>query len=125
MNNTYASQEAYAIVVPDFVTLTYSCIAYTYYVEQLNNIIESINYAANSYWGNPERFKFKTLIDSFATITEVNTGESRNVKATFTLNLKGYLIPDIIQKDLISPKKVLSPSKIQVTSEISTTNLNT
>jgi|TARA_R110000744_G_scaffold11514_1_gene34861 hypothetical protein len=125
LNNTNASQEAYAVVVPDFVTLTYSCIAYTYYVEQLNNIIESINYAANSYWGNPERFKFKALIDSFATITEMNTGESRNVKATFTLTLKGYLIPDIIQKSLVSPQKVLSPSKIQITSETSTTDLNT
>lgn len=112
LNNALPNREAYAIVVPDFVTLTYSCIAYTYYVEQLNNIIEAVNFAANSYWGDPERFKFKALIDSFTSITEVNAGENRTVRANFDLTLKGYLIPNIIQKDLVAPKKVLSPSRI-------------
>ena len=118
LNGTLPQRESYAIVVPDYVTISYSCIAYTYYVEQLNNIIEAINFAANSYWGDPERFKFKALIDSFATINEVNTGEYRNVRATFDITLKGYLIPNVIQRDLIAPKKVLSPSKINFTTEI-------
>ena len=30
-----------------------------------------MNYAADSYWGNPERFKFKADIRFFTTITEV------------------------------------------------------
>ncbi len=118
LNNAIPSRESYAVVVPDFVTLTYSCIAYTYYVEQLNNIIESVNFAANSYWGDPERFKFKALIDSFTSITEVNAGENRTVRANFDLQLKGYLIPNVIQKDLISPKKVFSPSRVTFTTEI-------
>lgn len=118
LNNSLPSKESYAIVVPDFVTLTYSCIAYTYYVEQLNNIIEAVNFAANSYWGDPERFKFKALIDSFTSITEVNAGENRTVRANFDLTLKGYLIPNVIQKDLIAPKKVLSPSRITFDTEI-------
>ena len=118
LNGTLPQRESYAIVVPDYITLTYSCIAYTYYVEQLNNIIEAINFAANSYWGDPERFKFKALIDSFATINEVNTGEYRNVRATFDLTLKGYLIPNVIQRDLVAPKKVLSPSKINFDVEV-------
>ena len=112
LNGSIPQRESYAVVIPDYVTLTYSCIIYTYYVEQLNKIIEAINFAANGYWGDPERFKFKALINQFATINEVNTGEYRNVRATFDLTLKGYLIPDVIQKDLVSPKKVLSPSKI-------------
>jgi hypothetical protein len=118
LNGTIPQRESYAVVIPDYVTLTYSCIIYTYYVEQLNKIIEAINFAANGYWGDPERFKFKALIDSFATLNEVNTGEYRNVRATFDLTLKGYLIPDVIQKDLIAPKKVLSPSKINFLDEV-------
>jgi len=117
-NNAQPVREAYAVVVPDFVTVTYSCIAYTYYVDQLNKIIEAINFAANSYWGNPNRFKFKALIDSFATITEVNSGENRNVRATFDLTLKGYLIPDVIQRDMVAPKKGVTVSKINILSEV-------
>lgn len=118
LNNTNPIRESYAVVVPDFVTLTYNCIAYTYYVDQLNKIIEAINFAANSYWGDPERFKFKTLIDSFATITEVNSGENRNVRATFDLTLKGYLIPEILQRDLVAPKKGISVGKLNILSEV-------
>ena len=121
LNDNLPQKESYAVVIPDFVTLTYSCIVYTYYVEQLNKIIEAVNYAANSYWGDPERFKFKALINSFATISEVNSGENRNVRASFEITLKGYLIPDVIQRDLTAPKKLLSPSKINFLSEVIST----
>jgi hypothetical protein len=50
-------------VVPDYVTVTYSFIVQTYYMDQLNKIVEAINYASDSYWGDPERFKFKSSID--------------------------------------------------------------
>lgn len=123
LNDTNPIKESYAIVIPDFVTITYSCIAYTYYVDQLNKIVEAINYAANSYWGDPERFKFNTLINSFDMATEAPSGDIRTVKATFDLTLKGYLIPDVMQKDLISPKKVFSPSKIMFDQETTTNNL--
>ena len=123
LNNVQPVKEAYAIVVPDFVTITYNCLAYTYYVEQLNKIVESINFAANSYWGDPERFKFKTLIRSYTTAAETPVGENRTVKAEFDLELKGYLIPDVIQKDLISPKKALTVGRLNIMSEITSTEL--
>ena len=59
-------------VVPDYVNLTYSCVIQTYYVEQLNKIIEAVNYASDSYWGDPERFKFKASIDSYSTVVEMS-----------------------------------------------------
>jgi hypothetical protein len=31
----------------------------------MNKLIEAINYASDSYWGDPESFKFKASIDSF------------------------------------------------------------
>ena len=42
-----------AVVIPDYVTLNYECVIWTYYIEQMNNIIEGINYASDSYWGDP------------------------------------------------------------------------
>ena len=112
LNNRIPTKQYIANVVPDYVTLTYSCIIQTYYVEQLNKIIEAINYASDSYWGNPERFKFKALIDSFATVTQLQQSQERLVRGTFTLRMHGYIIPETVQKDLTAIKKYNSKSKI-------------
>jgi len=112
LNNRIPTKQYIANVVPDYVNLTYSCIIQTYYVEQLNKIIEAINYASDSYWGNPERFKFQAAIDSFATVTELQQSQERLVRGTFTLKMYGYIVPDIIQKDLNSIKKFNEKSKI-------------
>jgi hypothetical protein len=121
LNNRVPTKQYIANVVPDYVTLTYNCIIQTYYVEQLNKIIEAINYASDSYWGNPERFKFKALIDSFATITELQQSQERLVKGTFSLKMHGYIIPETIQKDLNSVKKYNSKSKIIFSMETDST----
>jgi hypothetical protein len=112
LNNRVPTKQFIANVVPDYVTLTYSCIVQTYYVEQLNKIIEAINYASDSYWGNPERFKFKALIDSFTTVTELQQSQERLVRGTFSIKMHGYIVPDVIQKDLSSIKKYNDKSKI-------------
>jgi len=110
-------------VVPDYVTLTYSCTIQTYYNEQLNKIIESVNYASDSYWGDPERFKFKTTIDSYSTAIEISDSSNRIVKGTFTLKLSGYIIPDTIQKELTAIKKYNSKSQVIIITE-TVNNLN-
>ena len=117
LNNRKPVKQFQTIAVPDFVTLQYSCIIQTYYMEQLNKVIESVEYASDSYWGNPERFKFKATIDSFTTATELTAGKDRLVKGTFNINLRGYIIPDVLQKDLNSIKKYNTKSKVTITSE--------
>jgi hypothetical protein len=105
LNNKIPQKEYYAVVVPDYVTITYDFIIATYYIEQLNKLIEAFNYASDSYWGDPEKFKFKAMIDSFATPVELVQGGERTVKATFSLKLHGYIVPLTTQKDLSSIKK--------------------
>ena len=117
LNNRKPTKQFIANVVPDYVTLGYSFIVQTYYIEQLNKIIEAINYSSDSYWGDPERFKFKSKIDTFNTITELNQGQDRVVRSTFSLKVDGYIIPDIIQKDMHSIKKYNSKSKVSFTTE--------
>lgn len=112
LNNKIPAKTFHAVAVPDYVTLSYSCIIQTYYMEQLNKIIESVEYASDAYWGNPERFKFRAFIDSFTTATELSAGQDRLVKGTFNINLRGYIIPDVIQKDLNSIKKYNTKSKL-------------
>ena len=112
LNNREQTKQFIANVVPDYVTLSYSVIVQTYYIEQLNKIIESVEYASDAYWGNPDRFKFMARIDSFNTVNEIAKGEDRSVRSTFDINMYGYIIPDAIQKDLSSIKKYNSKSKV-------------
>jgi hypothetical protein len=107
-------------VVPDYVNITYTCTIQTYYVEQLNKIIEAINYASDSYWGDPERFKFKASIDSYATTVEISDNTNRIVKGNFSIKLFGYIIPDTIQKEVTAIKKY--NSKAQVIIGLESTN---
>ncbi len=84
----------------------------TYYVEQMNKIIEAINYASDSYWGDPQRFKFKASIDSYSTAIEVSDNTNRIIKGTFTIKLFGYIVPDTIQKDVTAIKKYNSKAQV-------------
>jgi hypothetical protein len=88
------------VIVPDYVKLTYECIIWTDYIEHMNKIVEAINYAEGSYWGQPERYKFLANIDSFTNESEAGQGTDRQIRSTFTLTLNGYIVPDAIQKDL-------------------------
>lgn len=87
-------RELHAVVIPDYVNINYSFIIWTDFVGQNNKIIEAINYASDSYWGDFERFKFNARIDSFANKIEISQGKNRAVKTDFSLKLQGYIIPD-------------------------------
>lgn len=123
LNNRKPQKEYYAVVMPDYVTVTYDFIISTYYVEQMNKIVEAMNYASDSYWGNPERFKFRARIDSFQTNTELPVGAERIVKTNFTLTLRGYIVPDNIQKQLASIKKFSNAVQVVFSTEV-VSNIN-
>ena len=96
LQNQKLQDEYIVTVTPDYVTLTYECIIWTNFVEQMDKLVEAINFASNSYWGDVSRFQFLTRIDSFEDALAYETGEDRLVRTNFTLNLNGYLIPDSI-----------------------------
>jgi hypothetical protein len=112
LTNRIPEKQFYATVIPDYVTIDYTCTVFTYYVEQLNKIVEAIGYASDAYWGDPERFKFKALIDSFGFQTELTQDDERVVRSTFNIKLNGYIVPDILQKDINSLKKFSDTTKI-------------
>jgi len=118
LNNRRPTKDMYAVVVPDYVNLTYDVIISTYYIEQMNGIVEAINYASDSYWGDPEKFKFRARIDSYATNVDLPAGGERVVKSTFSIKLHGYIVPNILAKDLASIKKYHSKVKIQFNPEM-------
>ena len=112
LNNAVPTKKYYATVVPDYVNITYDFSIGTYYIEQLNKLIEDMNYASDSYWGDPESFKFRARIDNFSTPVEISEGGERRVRATFKLKLYGYIVPSNIQQELSTLKKWNSKSRI-------------
>ena len=62
------------------------------------------------------------MIDSFTTVIEVEDGKDRAIKSNFDIKLNGYIIPDVVQKDLTAIKKIPTITKtvfgIETTSNI-------
>jgi len=112
LQNREPIKEYYGVIMPDYVDLTYTCIIQTEFVEQMNKIVESINYASDSYWGDPERFRFRAAIDSYSNVIEHTQGEDRAVKTSFQLKLNGYIIPDSINSSVANPNKYYSKSAV-------------
>jgi len=95
--NNQVPQESYqGVVIPDYITIRYKIIIFTDFVEHTNKIIEGIEYASDSYWGDKEKFLFRTRIDSYPTPVTVETQEDRVSKSELILSMQGYIIPDNI-----------------------------
>lgn len=112
LNNILPQKEYVAVVTPDYVTLSYSCIIWTYFIEQMDRLIEEVNYSSRSYWGDPNRFQFYSDISSFEDSTEITSGEDRLVKTNFTMTLNGWLIPDSMNRYLSSVNRQIGISQV-------------
>jgi len=113
INNRIPVKELYRVIMPDYVNLVYTCVIFTEYVEQMNKIVESVNFAADSYWGDPERFKFRASIDNYTTTTELVDGGDRTVKTSFQIKAAGYIIPDSINASVAKPDKFYSKAAVK------------
>ena len=117
LTNRNPTKELYGVVVPDYVTITYQCVIFTDYVEQCDKLIEALNFASDSYWGDKERYRFRAMIDSYTPTVEVLQGEDRGVKATFSIKLNGYIITDTYNRDKANLKKFYSKSQLLFSTE--------
>ena len=104
-------REYYNVAMPDYITLTYDFIIWTTYIEQMNKIVERINYSDGAYWGDPNKLRFRSRIDSFTDATEVSDVE-RLVRTNFTVILRGYLLPEGNFDHRSTTQKFLTPKKV-------------
>ena len=120
LNNRSPEKKYVVSATPDYVTVEYQCIVWTYFVEQMDKLIEQLNFASRSYWGDPNRFQFYSSIDSFEDSITYSVGENRAVRTNFTISLNGYLIPDSLNRKLASPTNVYGISQVVFGLETST-----
>ena len=116
----FPSREYYNVTVPDYVTLSYDFIIWTSYIEQMNSIVEKVVYSDGAYWGDPEKMRFRTSIDSFTDATEISDTE-RLVRTNFTVTLKGYLLPEGNYDHRSTTQKYLSPKRVVFSENVDTT----
>ena len=64
-------KEYYNVTFPDYVTLSYDFIIWTSYIEQMNKIVERVVYSDGAYWGDPDKMRFRSTVDTFTDATEI------------------------------------------------------
>ena len=104
------TEEFYNVLVPDYITLNYEFTIWTSYIEQMNRIVERVNYTDGAYWGEPGKMRFRSNIESFSDASEMDAGE-RLVKTNFSVIMYGYILPDEFNK-VATTKKQLTPKRL-------------
>jgi hypothetical protein len=112
LNNRVPETKYVVSATPDYVTVEYECIVWTYFVEQMDKLIEALNFASRSYWGDPNRFLFYSSIESFDDSITYDIGDNRAVRTNFNITLNGYLIPDSLNKKLATPGNAYGISRV-------------
>ena len=103
------NREYYNVAMPDYMNLTYEFTIWTSYIEQMNKIVEKINYSDGAYWGEPGKMKFKSSIESFSDASQID-GE-KLIQTTFSVNLYGYILPETFDGKTTT-QKYLTPKKL-------------
>lgn len=118
LQNQIPQKEYVVVVTPDYVTVNYKCIVWTNFVEQMDRLIEAINFASNSYWGDPSSYQFLVKMETFSDTQTYEQGEDRLVRTDFDMTLNGYLIPESLNAYLAQlTSKTYNLCKVVFTTE--------
>jgi hypothetical protein len=122
LNGTKPSYELYDIAMANYVDISYECMCWTSYTEHLNKVIEQIEHSTQ-YWGDKDKFKFRTLINDYNITNEVGENSERVNRLEFTLNVKAYILPEKIDGENLV-KKSFSTKRVVVSTETDITSGN-
>ena len=102
--------------MPNFVNVSYDFVLWTNYIEQMNPLVETFADHNNTYWGSSEDYKFLCSLDSISDASEVNAGEERLIKSTFSVNTSAYLLPEytnsVVTNKISQVQKRLKPTEV-------------
>jgi hypothetical protein len=117
VNNIRPSRQFHAVIIPDYITITYDIVLWTEYEEQMSDLISEIQVEGDEYWGLRNGFKFRVKIDGFESQSDLGASEDRIVRTTFSMKVSAYLIPERMIKNfkLSSTTRKLYTAKKVVT----------
>lgn len=105
-------KEIYSVAMPDHVIINYEFIIWTELIEQGNAVVEAINFSTEDYWGDKNRFKFRTSISDYNFETTNDAGQDRIVRSTFSMMVNAYLLPDKFENYKSVVQKAFTPRKV-------------
>lgn len=119
LNNWTPSDKFYLTPVPDYINITYNCVVFTNFIAENNKIVEAVEFASDSYWGDKNRFQFRTYITNFESTNEYAVNEQRVARTTFSITLYGYIMPETYNRDLATKgqRQFFSKSTVSITAE--------
>ena len=95
VNGVKPSREYFnTTAAPDYYQFTYRCMVWTEYMEQMNSVVENISFESDEFWGEPNSYKFRTIIKEFEPLTELPDTTDRVVRTQFDMTVYAYLLPD-------------------------------
>jgi len=94
-------------------------------MEQMNQVVENISFESDEFWGERNNYKFRTMISSFETLTELPNNSDRVVRTQFDMKVHAYLLPEsqldvggnkgLVTKKRYGTKKVVTFTEIENT----------
>lgn len=127
LNNIRPSRQFHAVIIPDYVTVTYDVVLWTEYEEQMSDLIGQIQVEGDEYWGTRNGYKFRVRIDGFDSQTELEASQDRVVRSVFQMKVSAYLVPERMIKNFrLSPttRKAYTAKKMVVIVETDGTTSN-
>jgi hypothetical protein len=116
---TQPKYEIYKIKMPEYVELNYDCMVWTSYTEHLNSVMEQLQYTGQ-YWGDKDKFKFRTTVGDFNVVNEVGGGTERINRVEFSLSVKAYLLPETFDGESTT-KKSFNTKRVVIATETDVT----
>ena len=93
-NGIDESKRYVSIMYPDFYDVTYSCMIWTEYQLQMNALVEQISFEVENYWGESNKYKFKTSVEEYRNSVQLPQRGDRIVRSEFRMDVKAYLLPE-------------------------------
>lgn len=122
VNGIKPSQRYVSIMIPDYYDLVYSCIIWAPSIQEVNEVIEQISFEAENYWGDKNRYKFKTSVEQFTDSTQLPQDSDRVVRVEFQMDVHAYLLPESTVDKFGNPTKVqqtrFTPKKLTIEEKV-------
>ena len=93
-NGIKESKKYIAALYPDFYDVSYSCMIWTEYQQQMNTLVEQISFEVENYWGENNKYKFKTSVEEYTNSVVLPQRADRLVRSEFRMVVKAYLLPE-------------------------------
>jgi hypothetical protein len=114
--------EIYNVVMPKHMIMSYHCIVWTAYVEQMNQVMQTLAFNTQDYWGSRKGFRFRVQVDGgYSHNVELTAGDERMVRTEFDLTTHGYILPDSVtylDRHKMTTEKRMTPKKFIIGMEV-------